>query len=139
MEQICDPLFKEITPNSDIDFSDESKGNALTVKHYISWSNKKPSGPRRFQSKLDSSSSKGYDAGKKSEKEGPKCFNCEGFVHFFRECKSNRVDTSEDYDVKYKKLFVYLTRQNIDLKIFVAEMESWVVDEESSNEDKGKD
>lgn len=100
------------------------KAYALIVKHYISWSDKKPSGPRRFQSKLDSSSSKGYDAGKKFEKDGLKCFKCEGFIHFFMECKSNRVDTSEDYDVNYKKLLAYLTRQNIDVKICVAEMES---------------
>ncbi|CAH1445726.1 unnamed protein product [Lactuca virosa] len=87
----------------------------------------------------DSSASKDFDSSKKYEKEGPKCFNCGGAHHFARKCKLKRVDTSKDLEVKYKKLLAFLKRWNIDVKIFVAKVENWVDDEESSDEDKVKD
>ncbi|CAH1420610.1 unnamed protein product [Lactuca virosa] len=129
-------------PNNDNELSDESEGEAVVVKRYIRRSKKKPSGPRRFPSKSDSSTSKGYDARRKivaEKNEGLKCSNYGGTGHFARECKSKKVDTNEDYEVKYKKLLASLKRKNIDVKVMVAEVESWVDDEESSDEDKGKD
>lgn len=130
---------KKSTLNSDIDFFDESEGEAIIFECYVSRSGKKSFRPRRFKSKLDSSASKDYNVGKKSTKEGSQCFNYGGVDHFLKECKSKRVNTSEYYKVTYKKLLAFLKRKNIDVKILVAEVENWVDDEESSNEDKCND
>lgn len=56
---------KNLVLNCDIDFSNESKGGSLIIKCYISQSDKKPFGSRRFSLKVDSSASKGYDTGRK--------------------------------------------------------------------------
>lgn len=124
---------KKSIQNSDRDFSDESEGEALIVKCYIGRSDDKPSGPRRFQSKLDSSVLKGCSTGRKSVGEKVKdfkCLKCGGADHFAMECKSKRVDTNKDYEVKYKKLLASLKWKNIDFKILVVEVENWVDDEE---------
>lgn len=102
---------KKSLPNSDNKFYDESEGEILIVKRYISQSDKKPSGSRRFPPKFDSSASKGYVAGKKTiveKKEGPKCSNSGGIDRFTREYKSKKVDANADYEVKYKKLLAPL-------------------------------
>ena len=46
-------------------------------------------------------------------------------------------NSDEDYETKYKKLVSQLKRQNIYLKVLVAETEEWV-DDEDSTEDEGK-
>ncbi|CAH1440218.1 unnamed protein product [Lactuca virosa] len=133
---------KKSPPKSDIDFSDEFEGESLTVKHYIIQIDKKQSRPRRFPQNFDSSTSKGYDVGRKiviEKKEGRKCFNYGGTDHFSRECKSKKVDVNEDYEVKYKNLLKSLERNHIDVKLLVAEVKRWVDEEESYDEDEGKD
>ncbi|CAH1445433.1 unnamed protein product [Lactuca virosa] len=136
-------LYSKKSPqNSDSDVVDESEGEALIVKSFISRNDTKSSGLKRFQSKIDIIASKGYETGRKSaaeNKEGPKCFQCGGADQFAMECKSNRVDTNEDYEAKYKKLLSPLKRQNIDVRILVADVENWVGNEESSGEDGGND
>ncbi|CAH1422607.1 unnamed protein product [Lactuca virosa] len=127
--------------NVDDDWKQKLQGKFLIVKRYISRSDKKPSRLKRFSSKIDSSTSKDYKVGRKIivEKKGPKCFNCGGTDHFSGECISKKMDTNEDYDENYKKLLASLKRQNIDVKILVAEVDSWVDDEKSSEEDQPKD
>ncbi|CAH1435661.1 unnamed protein product [Lactuca virosa] len=86
--------------------------------------------------------SKGYAAGKKmvaEKKDGPGCFNYRDTSHFARGLKSKKVDVKEDYEVKYKKVLASLKIQNIDVKVLVAELERWVDDEESFDDDKGND
>lgn len=73
------------------------------------------------------STSKGYCVGTKfaaKKKEGPRCFNCGGSDHFSKKCKSMKVYTNEDYEVKYKKLLASLKRQNINVIILVIELET---------------
>ncbi|CAH1416458.1 unnamed protein product [Lactuca virosa] len=113
---------------------------SLIIKLYISRSEKKPSGLRKFPSKIDSSASKTYDDGWKIvvENKGQKYFNYGGTDRFARECKPRKLDRREDYEEKYEKLLASLKRQNIDVKILVAEVENWVDDEKSSNEDQEK-
>lgn len=109
--------LKKSPQNSDIDFFDESKGEALIVKRYISRNAKKPSRLKRFQSKNDSKASNVYDTGINfftEKKEGPKCLNCGGVDHFSRECKSKRIGTNEDNEAKYKNVLASLKRQNVD-------------------------
>lgn len=55
-------LYSNKSQESDSDFSDESDGEALIIKRYISTNDHKPSGFRRFQSNTGSSSSKYFDA-----------------------------------------------------------------------------
>lgn len=125
---------KKSTPNSDNDFTDESEGDPLIVRCYVSRSDKKPSGYRRFQSKPDSSAPKSYDVARKYEKEGRKCIKYGGIDHFATEYKIKKVETSGEYEVKYKKLIVDRNRQNIDMKILIVEVESWVDDEDNEKE-----
>lgn len=86
----------------------------------------------------DSTTSKGYNIGRKfdvEKKEGLKCFNSRRADHFSRGCKIKRVANNEDYEAKYKNLLASLKRHNIDANIILAEVENWVDDKESSNEE----
>lgn len=118
--------FKNSPQNNESDFFDECERESLVVKRHISRNDKKLSRPRKIKSKLDSLASKGYDARRNyvgEKKEAPKCFKCGGANRFSKECISKRIEENEYYEVKYKKLLASLKRQNIDVKIMVAEVD----------------
>lgn len=71
--------------------------------------------------------------------EGPNCFNYSDTDHFSKEWKYKKVETNEDYEVKYKKLLASIKGQDIDVKVLIAEVESRVDNEELSDKDKLKD
>lgn len=94
----------------------------MIVKRYIIRSDNKTSRPRKFPSKTNSSASKGYEDGSKivdEKKEGPKCFNCGGTSHFTGKCKSKKVDTNKDYEVKYKNILASFKMKNINVNVLV--------------------
>ena len=135
---------KAIASDSDSDSSEVSEEDSAYFVKRSGKFDRRASNSRRFPTRHDYSAGKSSDfQGKKDSEpskrnrgEKDKCFNCGSTDHYARDCKEKK-SSEEDYETKYKKLVAQLKRQNINLKVLVAETEEWVEDEDST-EDEGK-
>ncbi|CAH1450553.1 unnamed protein product [Lactuca virosa] len=127
--------------DSDSEFYAELASSATwIVNHFRKFEEgKKFSGPRK--SNFSSSTSRIFDTGSLGKvtiekKDEDKCFNYGGTNHLAMDYKMNKNDIKdESYEIKYKRLFASFKKKNMDSKVLLAEVEEWVEEEESCNEE----